>query len=215
MGLNPVPKVFCGSSLGLILNNIVSILVVLVGVTYNFLGWYGLDPLKKASLSPPYLYYIKIFSGGADCSRDVQPDAAPHQPLYFPNQENFDWDHPEARRGMEQGNYPTAHCPQHDQWESTWADYKTLKNPNWTLCWHCHLAAHIFTMLASFPQHVYSHQHWWGSELGENDPSTRSSSLLHVSLKFVIKQVFKENRHICSSWDYCGKFFLQLAESEN
>ena len=56
MGLNPVPKVFCGSSLGLILNNIVSILVVLVGVTYNFLGWYGLDPLKKASLSPPYFY---------------------------------------------------------------------------------------------------------------------------------------------------------------
>ena len=36
------------------------------------------------------LYYIKIFSGGADCSRDVHPDAAPHQPLYFPNQENFD-----------------------------------------------------------------------------------------------------------------------------
>ena len=55
MGLNPVPNIFCGSSLGLILNNIVSILVVLVGVTYNFLGWYGLDPLKKVSLSPPYL----------------------------------------------------------------------------------------------------------------------------------------------------------------
>ena len=122
MGLNPVPKVFCGSSLGLILNNIVSILVVLVGVTYNFLGWYGLDPLKKASLSPPYLYYIKIFSGGADCSGDGQAVAPPHPQLHLTNKEDSQWDPGEARRRLDHSH----HQPQHRN------KYADRKSPEYT-----------------------------------------------------------------------------------
>ena len=65
-----------------------------------------------------YILYIKIFSGGADCSGDVQAVAASHLQFHLSNQEKFGGDHSEARRGLEHKHHWAQHSNQHDDRQS-------------------------------------------------------------------------------------------------
>ena len=73
-------------------------------------------------LSLYYILYIKIFSGGADCSGDGQAVAPPHPQLHLTNKEDSQWDPGEARRRLDHSH----HQPQHRN------EYADRKSPDHT-----------------------------------------------------------------------------------